>query len=218
VIYAIGDIHGYYWKLVELVAMLPLEDDDRLVFVGDYIDRGPQVSQVLDFLIQLRAIRPSTVFLRGNHEQMALEARKWKHDFARTALWMGNGGSETMDSYPKARIGWVERIPLAHWEFLESTAMEYWEEKYVFVHAGFLPAGAKWPYEEEPRLWVREEFLGSAQDFGAVVVFGHTPQKTGRPLIQANKIGIDTAVAFGGPLTAIALDERGLEEPKFFQV
>jgi serine/threonine protein phosphatase 1 len=216
-IYAIGDIHGHHWKLVQLLAALPLLDEDRLVFIGDYIDRGPESRQVIELLIELRRTRPDTVFLRGNHEEMMLQAKKWKHDFARTALWMGNGGSETMDSYPRTARGWIERIPIEHWEFLEATTLEFWLGPYLFVHAGILPPGAKWPYDDDPRLWVREEFVNYRGNLGATVIFGHTPQKSGRPLRMDNKIGIDTASAYGGPLTAVALDESGENEPKFYQ-
>ena len=80
-----------------------------------------------------------------------------------------------------------------------------------------LPPGTRWPYAENPRLWIREEFLDFRGDLGVRVVFGHTPQRSGRPLIQSNKIGIDTAAAFGGPLTAIGLTDEG-DEPQIFQV
>jgi serine/threonine protein phosphatase 1 len=217
-IYAVGDIHGEHWKLVQLLAKLPLTPEDRLVFIGDYIDRGPESRQVLELLVGLKDQRPDTIFLRGNHEQMMLDARKHKEDFMQSALWFGNGGSETVDSYPKSSTGWIERIPDEHWQFLEKTEMEFREGPYIFVHAGLLPPKTRWPYAEEPRLWVRHEFLRYRGDFGGVVVFGHTPQKTGRPLVEPNKIGIDTAVAFGGPLTAVGLSPDGSTEPLFYQV
>ncbi len=219
-VFAVGDIHGHYWRLVNLIAQLPMEADDVLLFVGDYIDRGPDSSKVLDFLMELRSSRPGTIFLRGNHEEMMLDARKsftsHRRDFERYALWMGNGGAETLDSYPAGKPWW-SRVPDEHWAFLEATSLEYWLGPYAFVHAGFLPPGGKWDYDEDPRLWVREEFIHSEHDFGATVVFGHTPQLSGRPLIQANKIGIDTAAGYGGPLTAIQLSVDNDDEMKLYQ-
>jgi serine/threonine protein phosphatase 1 len=216
VIFAVGDIHGDYWRLVNLLAKLPMSDDDLLVFVGDYIDRGPDSFRVIELLIELRANRSRTVFLRGNHEAMLLDARAHPHSTSRYALWMGNGGAETLDSYPAGKPWW-SRIPDEHWTFFESTGIEYWIEDFAFVHAGFLPPDAEWGYDEDPRLWIREPFLTSSHDFGARVVFGHTPQRSGRPLVKPNMIGIDTGVAYGGPLTAVGLT-GGTDEIQVFQV
>ncbi|CAN5528962.1 metallophosphoesterase family protein [soil metagenome] len=215
-VFAIGDVHGQYWRLVELLAKLPLQDEDQIVFVGDYIDRGPASSEVIQLLIELKAARPNTIFLRGNHEQMMLDARSYKDRYQYTALWFGNGGAETVDSYPRG-TGWIERVPSEHWKFIEETIFEYWLGAYAFVHAGFLPKGAKWPHDEDPRLWIREPFIYSKFDFGARVIFGHTPQKTGEPLVKKNKIGIDTAAAYGGPLTAVELDPSGAKDPIFYK-
>jgi serine/threonine protein phosphatase 1 len=160
------------------------------------------------------------VFLRGNHEEMMLDAEEAFQtqpiDYDRYALWMGNGGSETLDSYPPGRPWW-SRVPTEHWDFIEDTTLEYWLGPYAFVHAGFLPPGRSWPYDEDPRLWVREEFLNSNHDFGARVVFGHTPQRSGKPLIAENKIGIDTGVAYGGPLTAVRLNIDDEEDVTVYQ-
>jgi serine/threonine protein phosphatase 1 len=216
-IFAIGDIHGQHWRLVNLISRLPLSEDDVLVFVGDYIDRGPDTNAVIEFLIELKHARPNTVFLRGNHEEMMLNARTGRFDPEIFANWITNGGAETLESYPKGRPWW-DRIPAEHWSFTEATILEYWLGPYVFVHAGFLPPDALWPWNEDPRLWVREEFLSSDHDFGAKVVFGHTPQKAGKPLVQGNKLGIDTAAAYGGPLTAVRLSMHDPADFQFFQV
>jgi serine/threonine protein phosphatase 1 len=222
-LYAIGDIHGHYWKLVSLMNQLPLKPQDRLVFVGDYIDRGPASREVIDFLIELRRERPSTVFLRGNHEQMMLDAKASHLARQRRfpaqdemVLWIGNGGSETLDSYPPRRP-WYERVPEEHWSFIEESRMEHVEDGYRFVHAGYLPDGARWPYEQDPRLWVREEFIESEIDFDGLVIFGHTPQRHGRTLVMRNKIGIDTGAAYGGPLTAIGLAGEGVADFTLYQ-
>ena len=104
--------------------------------------------------------------------------------------------------------------------------MEYVTKHYHFVHAGLLPPGRHWEGEGwglDPRLWIREPFLSSRADFdGRTVVFGHTPQMSGLPLIARNKIGLDTAAVFGGPLTAAAFESdfsgRKAPPPRFYQV
>src|SRR5688572_8963383 len=111
-IYAIGDIHGERWKLERLLGrILPeLKPDDLLIFVGDYIDRGPDSAGVIDALLQVQAQRPETVFLRGNHEQLMLLARQaqdgnWDFDPGQastpyvTQIWLGEGGLQTLKSY-----------------------------------------------------------------------------------------------------------------------
>lgn len=215
-IFAIGDIHGQRERLTNLLAKLPLEPEDRLVFVGDYIDRGPDSPGVIEDLIALQEARPSTVFLRGNHEQMMLESRACcdpmfsvSHDIPcdKEDLWKSNGAAQTVGNY-RQRYGsgtWWDIIPWAHWRFLLDTRMEFRDGGYIFVHAGIVPPGCWWHEPQDPRLWIREPFLKWSDDLGGVVVFGHTPQLNGKPLLQPNKVGIDTGCAFGGPLTAVGL-------------
>jgi serine/threonine protein phosphatase 1 len=229
-IYAIGDIHGEYEKLKALLAALTdagMADEDTLVFVGDYIDRGPDTRAVLDCLINLKATRPRTVFLRGNHEQMMLDAReRYDPDFdgrnsARNnesgRFWMSEGGIQTIRSYGDMKTGhWSERVPDEHWAFMLDTDLEYEEGGYLFVHAGILPEGKQWvfaDFDTDPRLWIRSEFHVSQSDFGGrVVIFGHTPSRDGQPVVSWNKVGIDTGVAYGGPLTAVGLPATWRQE------
>lgn len=222
-IYAIGDIHGELAKLQRLLAKTldVAQPADRLVFLGDYVDRGPDTRGVIELLLQLREERPNTVFLRGNHEQEMLECRylfrsgKALEDFDRTAVWFSFGGAETIASYPHTNVArWYERIPVTHWNFLESTVLEHREDPYLFVHAGVLPPGKRWQEDGDPRLWIREPFLSFTEDLGAIVVFGHTPLRNGRPLVMRNKIGIDTGAAYGGPLTAVALEPGKTYDPE----
>ena len=215
-IYAIGDIHGHRDRLTNLLAKLPLGPDDRLVFIGDYIDRGPDSPGVIEDLIALQGARPNTIFLRGNHEQMMLECRACcdpmfsvSHDIPcdKDDLWKSNGAAQTVGNY-RQRYGsgpWWEIIPWAHWKFLIETQMEFREDGFIFVHAGIVPPGHRWSDPQDPRLWMREPFLSFRSDLGGTVVFGHSPQLSGKPLIQPNKVGIDTGCAFGGPLTAVGL-------------
>ncbi|AIE85670.1 serine/threonine protein phosphatase [Fimbriimonas ginsengisoli Gsoil 348] len=191
---------------------LPLAEDDRIVFVGDYVDRGPEVALTLDLLIQLRDQRPNTIFLRGNHDQSMMDVRDLLDPGRETELrfddvswWFQYGGRQTMASYG-GENDWYRQVPPTHWQFLETTGMEHRESGYIFVHAGLLPKGMRWFDAADPRLWIREAFLESDDDFGGTVVFGHTPTRDGEPLVQPNKIGIDTGAAYGGPLTAALLE------------
>jgi serine/threonine protein phosphatase 1 len=227
VIYAIGDIHGQSAKLLSLLGKLPLAAADQLVFIGDYVDRGPNTASVLEILVELRSARPNSVFLRGNHEHMMLLARSrfdrdWpaalpQASFDVATLWFAEGGAATIGSYkdhyggPEAR--WWQMIPEEHWQFILETKFEHVTGHYHFVHAGLLPPTYTWEedlLQSDPRLWIREPFLQATCDFGGkVVVFGHTVQRGGKPLIRRNKIGIDTGAAYGGPLTAVALEDGG---------
>jgi len=242
-IYAIGDIHGQQTMLLALLEKLarqPVRDDDLLVFLGDYIDRGENPRAVIETLLELREHHPNTVFLRGNHEQMMLDAReeappepppsrRYRPQSERVLAWLMNGGGETLRSYAVGSSpNWWKAIPEAHWEFIQATRMEYIVGRYHFVHAGLVPPGygCRWKAEFgeiDPRLWIREPFLSSSASFGGrVVIFGHSPQHSGRPLIRANKIGLDTAAVYGGSLTAAVFDPDSKEadplSPRFLQV
>ncbi len=194
---AIGDIHGMAKLLDELLLALPTEGD--LVFLGDYLDRGPDSSGVITRLIQLSHER-SCHFLRGNHEEMLLasldegNADTWSH-------WLGNGGSQTLDNY-----GGV--LPPSHLEFLRQTQWYFSTENYFFVHAGVEPGRKPEETSPEEMIWIREPFLRSNYDWGRLVVHGHTPRISGRPQIRANRINIDTGAVYGGSLTALLLPER----------
>ena len=240
-IYAIGDIHGQVTMLralLDKLRALPLKDEDTLVFIGDYVDRGEDSRAVIETLIQLKQERPDTVFLRGNHEQLMLDARfgpppqpGLREGFILHSElmlnWLQNGGVDTLLSYDvQDFLRWWEALPESHWQFLQETQIEYVTPRYHFVHAGLLPPGETWEadgWDIDPRLWIREPFLSSEADFeGRIVVFGHTPQMGGNPLLLPNKIGIDTGAAYGGWLTCAAFapapKKRSPAPPRFYQV
>ena len=224
-IYAVGDIHGKAGMLRQMLDEIraqPLNPDDTVVFLGDYIDRGEDTRGVIETLLAFRDEHPQSVFLRGNHEQLLLDARDDDPPtpaeragyllFGDTTLnWLQNGGTDALISYDvEDSTVWWESIPEQHWRFFHDTRLEYIVDGYHFVHAGLLPSGEFWNnhgLDLDPRLWIREQFLQSTADFGGrIVVFGHTPQRSGKPLIQPNKIGVDTGAVFNGPLTAAILD------------
>ncbi len=230
---AIGDIHGQISQLrslLECITKLDLTDGDTLIFLGDYIDRGDNSRAVIELLIEIQAARPNTVFLRGNHEQLLINAwdgpqpkvTEWNTIISgpELKLWLDNGGTHTIDDYELENVlGIWSDFPSTHEEFIRGTTMEYRQRGYLFVHAGLLNFGEWWEgagYDLDPRIWIREPFLSSEEDYGFVVVFGHTPQITGIPLIMDNKMGIDTAAVFGQCLTAVVLEED--VPPHFIQV
>lgn len=193
---AIGDIHGMCSLLNELLARLP--DEGELVFLGDYIDRGPDSRGVIDRLLRLRQSRPCH-FLRGNHEAMLLAALDGESRMKQ--FWLSNGGLATVENYQG-------RPTPEHEQFIRQTLPYLVTEHYLFVHAGLLPG--KTPAESIPEelLWVRDPFLTSDYDWGKLVIHGHTPTENRQPDLRANRINIDTGAVFGGALTAILLPAR----------
>src|SRR5262245_45817434 len=130
-ILAIGDIHGCHTALVNLLKEVRPQAEDRVVFLGDYIDRGPASRQVIETLLELKK-RCSAIFVRGNHEVMVLDAR---HDPLKASLWQGYGGGETLRSYgADYEPGWPSAIPDAHWRFFKDTIRFFETESDIFVH------------------------------------------------------------------------------------
>ncbi len=202
-IYAIGDIHGCADKLRRLIDQLAIDPkQDQLVFVGDYIDRGPDSFEVVDYLLGLKNIFPNVVFLKGNHEQM-LEDYLAGPD---KLTFLINGGQATLDSYLRHRPSPQGPVfPLRHQVFFKGLRLFYETENYLFVHAGLKPKVPLAQQHPGDLLWIRSQFIYSDVDFGKQVVFGHTPFP--EPLVQANKIGIDTGAVYGHQLTCVKLPD-----------
>jgi len=205
-IFAIGDIHGCFDKLQKLVQKLPVDQQlDTLVFIGDYIDRGSSSKEVVDYVIELKGKFNNVICLTGNHEQMFLNYLAGTDE----AMYLYNGGDKTLLSYgmlPYAPP--LERkaaIPLSHLLFFKSLLPYYETEEYIFVHAGLMPGLSLRRQTIHDVLWVRQEFIHSDYDFGKKVIFGHTPFRS--PLIETNKIGIDTGAFSGGNLTCVELPD-----------
>jgi serine/threonine protein phosphatase 1 len=208
-VYVVGDIHGCAGELEALVGALPLERGDTLAFVGDYLDRGPAAREVIALLLEMRQREGlTTVFLRGNHEDMCLDwlgrGGRWGES------WPMNGAAATLRSYripldvdgPLA----AEWFPEAHLTFLESLSLSAVVGCFLLVHAGVRPGRTLEQQDPEDLLWIREEFILCAHDLPYTVVFGHTPRR--EVLVDLPyKIGIDTGCVYGGRLTAIELSE-----------
>ncbi len=206
--FVIGDIHGCHQALVGLLAEIdPDPAADTIVFLGDYIDRGPDSREVLDEILALQERFPRLIPLMGNHEQMFLDylAGRGK-DFFLMA-----GGLQTLQSYGCAAPFEEEcrqRIPAAHFRFLRNL-LPCWEDaEHIFVHAGLKPGVHLSQQPPEWLLWAREKFLDSSHDFGKHVVFGHTPMP--EALREPNRTGIDTGAVYGGSLSCLVLPERRL--------
>lgn len=205
---AIGDIHGCYESLNALLKKLEPFDDRQFVFIGDYIDRGPDSRKVIERLTEFQQVN-DCVFLRGNHEQMLLEA----HQKEKFKLWKMNGGKTTLDSYNADHVG---MLPSAHLEFYKKTKIYYDTEEYFFVHAGLSPhktieqcLGDE--EEMEGFLWERSHLNAFETSWEKTVVFGHTPRP--HPIKKNGMIGIDTGCVFFnrrgyGKLTAVKLPEE----------
>lgn len=196
---AIGDIHGRHSKLVGLLEKIYPQPEDRLVFLGDYIDRGPESYQVVASLIQLKKDYPNTITLRGNHEDFVISLFMGNQNQWERGIWLKmNGGDLTLASYRRA--GFYLKI---HQEFYESLPL-FWEtEQYFFCHAGVRPGVSLDKQKPSDLLSIREPFLAATADFGKIIVHGHEPVAS--PTVLQNRINIDTGAGKYGPLTALEL-------------
>ena len=202
-IFAIGDIHGSFDKLQDLMQKIPIDfENDTLVFIGDYIDRGPGSVEVVDYLLTLKRQVPGIIFLKGNHEDMLEKYLDGTDRFT----YLLNGGQNTLDSYlSKTNRSDSFPIPADHMDFFKSLKLYYETGSYIFVHAGLRPKINLESQKTEDLLWIRDKFIYSRYNFGKPVVFGHTPLE--KPLVESNKIGIDTGAVYGNALTCVQLPE-----------
>jgi serine/threonine protein phosphatase 1 len=183
---AIGDIHGALRAFESLLAKIDPGPDDVLVFLGDFIDRGPDSAGVLRRLIALSTQR-EVIALRGNHEQMILDARNSQAAFRD---WLRNGGDATLKSYGGLR-GSLQDVPDEHWRFI-AAAVDYYETPtHFFVHASAYPEVKLSEQPPEILRWGR--FNDPPEHIsGKVMVCGHTPQKSGKPRNIGHAVCIDT--------------------------
>jgi len=200
----IPDIHGCRDSLERLLPQV-LDQADRLVFLGDYIDRGPDSRGVVDRILALRREGRFVVTLMGNHEAMFLDYLAGRDP----GVFLCNGGRETLASYELDGLPQEEAalaLPPDHLAFFHDLLLCWEDEHAYYVHAGLEPGRHLTQQRPAWCLWVRREFLELRHDFGKPVVFGHTRQE--RPLVEKEKIGLDTGAVYGGPLTALLLPEK----------
>nr|CAA9216445.1 hypothetical protein AVDCRST_MAG63-253 [uncultured Armatimonadetes bacterium] len=215
-VWTVGDVHGQVAMLDALLDALPRKEADTTVFLGDYIDRGPDSSAVVRRVLREHDAAPErTVLLWGNHEDMAAEhfglpnPSGFRYD---SYDWFRNGGIEAMQSFGSAppelfaapcpeELGRLFGVLRLFWRSDDPALAPF-----VWVHAGVPPGQEPETAPPETLLWIREEFLHAPYQPGRVVVHGHTPFKQVRA--QPDKIGVDTGAAYGGVLTALQLPER----------
>ncbi len=229
IVYAVGDVHGRLDLLKQAVdaifqhaAKFPAALERRIVFLGDYVDRGPDSAGTIEYLLTHRFADFVPTFLRGNHEQAMLDFFDSPNP---DSAWLNYGGVAALASYGIAaadrplseiRDEMRARMPAMHLDFLRRTEYRKFVGDYLFVHAGIRPGI---PFErQDPQdfLWIREPFLSEPEIFPSKterfvfrVVHGHTI--TEYPDVRPNRIGIDTGAYASGVLTVLALWEDKLD-------
>jgi serine/threonine protein phosphatase 1 len=218
-LYAVGDIHGRADLLAELHDAIAADANNhdgekRIVYLGDFIDRGMESRQVVDMLLQSPLVGFEAVHLLGNHEHALLN---FIDDPESIPGWLSWGGRETLYSYgikcglnltPDELFqlaGELKMVmPRDHVAFLEDAELSHRAGSYYFVHAGVRPGVALDEQRFEDQLWISELFISSDKDHGAVVVHGHTisEQVTCKP----NRIGLDTGAYYSGVLSCLVLE------------
>ena len=222
-VYAIGDIHGRVDLLTRLLAQIEADakrsggvERKALVFLGDYVDRGPDSRRVVDVLLGGLPKGFNAHFLKGNHEAILLD---FLDEPSYLGQWLANGADATFRSYgmdleelirkgatPEAwRRAFLASLPEAHRDFFETLELAVAFGDYLFVHAGVRPGVPLEAQDPHDMVWIRAPFLQSDEDFGKIVVHGHTPAR--EPVIRANRIGIDTGAVFTDRLTALKLED-----------
>lgn len=218
-IFVIGDVHGCSQEVAALLDHLikkeTLSQKDVVVFLGDYIDRGPDTRGVIDCLVAFQTDYPKTRFLRGNHEDMLLDFFGFGGHLGHAFLY--NGGLETIQSYGISVFSppneMMRSLPESHFKFFCNLESVIVAEKCILVHAGLNPYINLENQTGEDIFWIREPFLESPHKFEKTVIFGHTPHKEvydHRPF----KLGIDTGLVFGNKLTCLELRSHTLFEVK----
>ena len=214
-IYAVGDIHGMRNELEKLLESLPLQPEDHVIFIGDYVDRGPEPKGVVDVLLEFQKKQRCT-FLVGNHEAMFLSYIGWESPwYFGGDAFLKNGGETTLQSYGYFGVDDFS-FPADHEEFFRGLKLYHIEGSYAFVHAGLSRDGLRLSdieyalSRERPRdvLWQRST-AAIPHSLGVTIVYGHTPV----PDLQVRwnlpyTIGIDTGCVYGGKLTAIRLPDE----------
>lgn len=204
-VFAIGDIHGCADELNELLHKLPIRKDSTVVFLGDFVDRGPQSRQVIETAMEMSNFC-TVIPLLGNHEAMFLEFIDGS-DPRRVGRFIYNGGSSTLASYADDRG--IYTIPADHIEWLMALKLSYEIQDYYFVHAGLPDVDIdKIDILEhaDEMLWTRRAFFNSSFQWSKTIVHGHTPVHSVE--IMDQRINLDTGCVYDGRLTAMEFPSR----------
>ncbi|GIP40184.1 serine/threonine protein phosphatase [Paenibacillus sp. J31TS4] len=221
----ISDIHGCLDEFQKLLALVRYEPaDDQLLLLGDYCDRGPDSRGVIEEIMRLSE-QGNVIALRGNHEQLMLDALLLEGQDER---WIRNGGLQTLASFTGEEpltegFAWedyerqkrnVREAFASHIAFLNELPLYHEDDHFLYVHAGINPAAADWRTQpERDFLWIREAFFQHPTSLDKPVIFGHTPtlrlQETEGVWDGGDKIGIDGGCCFGSRLNGLEIDEAG---------
>jgi len=229
-VYAVGDIHGRADLLATMRRKIAKDAKKGVrksarkagisrkvvVYLGDYVDRGPDSFKVIEMLLDAPLAGIEEVYLKGNHEDYMTKFLVGDGD---GLGWLYNGAEATIASYGVEPSDWmdlnperlralraelIEAMPARHRDFLDNLALHHAEGDYLFVHAGIRPQVPLEAQDAEDLMWIREDFLHSPVDHKARVVHGHTITWT--PEILPNRIGIDTGAFVSGVLTALVVE------------
>lgn len=221
-VYAVGDVHGRVDLLVDLHRRIAEDaksapESRRLaIYLGDYVDRGPDSAGVIDHLLDSPLPGFEQVYLMGNHEEFLLQ---FLDDPADGDVWIANGGDATLRSYGvepgsdgfagDLAAAWEQlrrKMPKKHGTFLKQLGVSHLEGDYLFVHAGIRPGVPLDKQSDEDLLWIREPFLEAGDEHEVVVVHGHTPVDAGQ--VHDNRIAVDTGAVWSDRLTAVVLHDQ----------
>ncbi|CAA7603212.1 phosphoprotein phosphatase [Acididesulfobacillus acetoxydans] len=202
--FVIGDTHGCFGEFEDLMTKLgPNLKSDKLIMLGDYIDRGPQSWEMLQEIIHLHETygESHVILLRGNHEQMAIDFL-----LSQENSFLFNGGNETLTSL-KRHNGSLEH----YLDFFTNMALYHEDEDFIYVHGGIEPGVSMPNQKQEVMLWIRDEFYGYPNTTGKTVIFGHTPtlfiNNGHTPIRMHNNYALDTGCVYGGCLSALEIDQ-----------
>ena len=215
-VYVIGDIHGCLDPLLRTIEAIDADIAQRRpnycaeIYLGDYVDRGPDSAGVLECLIQRQRMR-RMIFIKGNHDEMFEDFVSGKRALAD---WLPYGGGETLRSYGATAeqiVSNSEEIPLLipahHLNFLAQCEPSFQIEDYFFTHAGVKPGVPLNSQARADLMWIREEFLNYRGNFGAIIIHGHSPVVESE--FKPNRIGIDTGAYMTGHLCCLRIDANG---------
>ncbi|MEL7301215.1 MAG: metallophosphoesterase family protein [Pseudomonadota bacterium] len=224
-IYAVGDIHGHIEKLDHALALIEADGgrDAEVVFVGDYIDRGPDSRAVIERLATGQAKGRRWTCLKGNHDRLMEwffhpDGPKQDPHILVGYHWLHKafGGAETLASYgvdvpERIRLGDLaararKHVPQDHIAFLRGLPLFHEAGPLLFVHAGIRPGVPLAEQAENDLVWIRDGFLDDETVHPHLVVHGHTPVET--PTHFRNRVAIDSGAAFGRPLVPVACEGR----------
>ena len=227
-LFAIGDIHGCNSLLKKIQdKILKISDKAEgskiLIYLGDYVDRGPKVKETIESIINFKPKDFNCIFLRGNHDQTLLDFVNGKYDSL--AIWLYNGGAETLKSYcgkgilddllnnsfreQQIQEKFTKALPKKHLQFFNDLQFSYTWKDYFFVHAGIDPSRPLNKQQEIDMIWTRtSKFLTSNQPFEKIIVHGHTHSKNIEK--KSNRINLDTGAVYSeyGKLSCMFIDAK----------